>query len=76
MKLKITDKRDGSFEGDTGRIEYYWYKALREGDEVTIDFGSRREYDIDDKVDLVLNKEEYRTPKGAIKFRYKEVVKN
>lgn len=70
-KLKITKVRESEFEGSEGKkIKYFWYKGLREGDGVTIEFGSTESYDLDDELELLLEKTE--TAKGG--FRYKEIA--
>jgi len=73
MKLKITKVTERPFVGNEGKeISYYWYKGLREGDGVTINFGSKNEFSLNDEVDLDLEKTELANGK----FQYKEVWGN
>lgn len=68
-KLKIVKAREGGFTSSDGkRINYFWYKALREEDGVTIEFGSKKEYEEGEEIEIYLEKNEM--PGG--KFRYKE----
>jgi len=71
MKLTITRKRDGSFDGDGGeRVEYYWYKALL-ATGVTIEFGSRvSTHEVGQELDLDIEK----TERAGGRFGYKEIV--
>lgn len=70
MKLIIKKVTPRPFEGSSGeQIKYYWYKALRGHDAVTIEFGSRNEYEVDDELDLDLEKTEI----SGGRFRYKEI---
>jgi len=70
MKLKILkDSRDGSFQGRDGEsVEYFWTKARRVSDEVTLEFGGKQRYKAGEEVDLELEKQEI--PGG---YRYKAV---
>jgi len=71
MLLKIIKKKNGSFTGSDGdTVEYYWYKAKRISDDMTLEFGSRDgKHDEDDEVDLNLEKFEY----SKRHQRYREV---
>lgn len=73
MILKVKkDSKDGSFEGDNGRVAYYWTKAIviSGGEELslapgtTIEIGGRTAYsagaDLDCEVEL--------KPNGKYKF--------
>ncbi len=76
MLVKIKSKKDGSFTSNTtgDEVEYYWYKALRVSDDVTIDFGSvDGEYEVGEEHELNIEKTEGTTHKGEVVFRYKEV---
>jgi len=69
MKLKIKKVRDGKFKSSEGEmISYFWYKALRGEDGVTIEFGSKNEYEVDDEIDIELEKSE----RAGGRFGYKE----
>lgn len=69
-KLTITKKKETKFTGADGNvITYYWYKGLRGGDNVTVEFGSKNEYEEGEELEIILEK--YETKKG---FRYKEVA--
>lgn len=75
MKLLVQKVKNGNFKGDDGeQIEYYWVTALREGDGVTIQFGTRNEYEVNEKIDIDIQKSEYLDPKGRIQYRYKEIT--
>ncbi len=74
MKLVIRKIKDGSFEGDNGPITYYWYKAVKGDDGFILEFGSAEKYDVDDKIDVDIERTEYTDKKGNLRFRYKEVV--
>lgn len=66
--LIIKKVKPSSFVGSEGdRITYFWYKALRQ-DGVTIDFGSKNEYKVDEEIEIDLEKTEL----SGGKFRYKE----
>jgi len=71
MKIKIIKKRPGDFQGRDGEtVEYYWYKAIRSSDEVTIEFGSKDGgLKFDQEIDINIEKSE--DPRGG--FRYKHV---
>lgn len=57
MDLKITKVTNKPFTGSDGEeINYYWYKAVRRGDGVTIEFGSKNEYEEGEQVELLLEK--------------------
>jgi len=73
MQIKIIGKKDGSFQGDDGqKVEYYWYKALRESDGVTIEFGSRDgNHRMNETKDLDIEK----TERAGGRFGYKEIVR-
>jgi len=71
MKLKITRRKDGSFDGSDGeRVPYFWYKAVRP-DGVTLEFGSKNDsYSEGDELELDIEK----TERANGKFGYKEVA--
>lgn len=70
-KLKIKKVKPSPFTGSEGdQIEYFWYKALRLSDGITLDFGSAKEYEVDQEVELDLEKTEL----SGGKFRYKEAT--
>jgi len=72
MKLKISEKKDGSFVGREGTpIPYFWYKATRESDGAEIRFGSK-EGTHEAGQDLELNIEKVEFANGSV--GYKEVV--
>jgi len=74
MKLKIKSVENKPFtSGDGERVDYFWYRAVREDNECTIQFGSREgEHPIGEVVDLDIEK----TERADGKFGYKEIVKN
>lgn len=63
---KVNKRPFQSSEEGGGMIDYFWYKATRLSDGVTIEFGSRNEYKVDQTVDLELEKKE--TAKGGIRY--------
>jgi len=65
---KVNPKPFNSSEG--GMINWFWYRAERIGDQVTIDVGSRREYKVGQEVTLDVEKNEL----ANNKFRYKERI--
>lgn len=71
---KIVRVKDGSFDGDDGRVNYSWVKAKRIRDGVTVEFGTRKDYStlINSEVELDLEKTE--KPGGG--FRYKEIIES
>lgn len=72
LKYKILKVRDGSFQGRDGdSISYFWVKAIRLADGVTLEFGSKRgdEFEVDDEPELELQKSE----DGRGGYRYKEI---
>jgi len=70
-KLIIKKVNTKPFEGKDGvMIPYHWYKAFRPKDGVTIEFGGTQKFDIDQEVNIDLEKIE--TVRGG--FRYKHVV--
>lgn len=78
MLLKITAKKAKPFVGDEGEeVEYFWYTSIREGDGITIKFGSMRsDHEIGDVEEIDLEKTERITEKNGqrkINFLYKEV---
>lgn len=65
MKLKILKVKDGSFVGNDGtEQQYFWYTAQRVigGNPVRFQFGSRFEHELGD-ADLELYQEEGRSGK-------------
>ena len=77
MKLKITGKTEKPFKGDEGDlIPYFWYKAVREEDGVTLQFGSKKgEHLVGDTLELELEKTEALDSKtGQLSYRYKETA--
>lgn len=71
-KIIIKKVRDGSFTSGNGEeINYFWYKALRRSDDVTLEFGSSNEYKINDEIEIELEKIEI----SGGKYRYKEPSK-
>lgn len=70
MKLKIERVKPAPFRGSDGTdVDYYWYKATRESDGVTIEFGSWKKYDVGSVVEVLIEKYERRDGKVG----YKEV---
>lgn len=70
-KYRILRKKDGSFEGDTGEtVAYFWYKALRLSDGMTIEFGSR-EGGHEPLEEMELNLEKFERPGNRV--GYKEI---
>ncbi|HNV97621.1 MAG TPA: hypothetical protein PKL13_04990 [bacterium] len=75
MLFTIKEKKVKPFTTSEGKkMDYAWYKALRE-DGVTIKFGSMDcSHEIGDEVEIELEKtESIQNEKPA--FRYKEIVK-
>lgn len=74
MKLKIKDFKVSPFTGDEGeRVEYFWYRAVRESDGVTIRFGSMDgTHEAGDEVDLDIEKYERTDKNGKTVIAYKE----
>lgn len=74
-KLQIVKKTLKPFKGDKGEmIPYAFYKAKRESDGVTIEFGSKvTTHEVGDNLELLLEKNEALRG-GKVVFRYKEVV--
>jgi hypothetical protein len=70
-KLKIVKKTVRPFNNSKGeKIDYAWYKAVREKDGVTIEFGSSDcALSVDQSYELLLEKTEL----SGGKFRYKQV---
>jgi len=71
LKLKITECKAKPFSGEEGeQIAYFWHKAERADNGVTISFGSKREHAVGEESTFELEKSE-----GADgKARYKEIV--
>lgn len=65
---KATKKPFESSEGET--INYFWYKAFRPSDGVTLEFGSTEEHKLNAEIEIELEKIELTNGK----YRYKEVV--
>jgi len=72
MKLKIISMKAKPFKGTDGeQVEYYWYKALRSEDDVTIEFGTTRgEHEIGADVELNIERME----RAGGKFGYREAL--
>lgn len=70
-KYEIKKVRDGSFKNDEGElIPYFWIKALRLEDNVSLEFGSKSgDFEIGDEVELELEK----TERAGGKVGYKHV---
>lgn len=69
-KYTIKRVKDGSFDGDDGRVPYFWVKLLRLSDGVTLEAGSKRgDFEQGDTLELEVEKTEL----GNGKFRYKIV---
>lgn len=66
--LKATFKPFDMDEG--GKRDYYWYKALRTEDGVTLNFGSTEKHEVDETLTLQFVKEE----RVGGKYLYKELV--
>jgi hypothetical protein len=51
-KINIKRVKDGSFDGDNGKVEYYWHTAEVVGDGgiapvgTTLDIGSRKKFEV------------------------------
>jgi len=60
MKYKIKDVKEKPFTGENGeKIPYFWYKAERISDGVTLTFGSKNgNLDIGSETDLDIEKRE------------------
>lgn len=68
VKIEKANKRPfQSQEG--GMIDYFWYKATNLANDVSIEFGSRKEYKVGKEYDIQLEKTELANGK----YRYKEV---
>lgn len=67
----LKDSKDGSFQGDEGeKINYYYTKAMRVSDGVTLEFGGKLQFKKGEKKNLEIEKSERADGKG---FRYKLV---
>lgn len=67
MEVKIIKKVSKPFKGNDGEeIMYFWYTALRQGDGVTIQFGSPNEYEEAETISVNLEKREGRD--GKIRY--------
>lgn len=78
MLLKLTAKKSKSFTGDDGdERDYFWYSGLRGEDGITIKFGSKNDYELDQEVEVNLEKteriSELKDGKKKITFMYKEI---
>jgi hypothetical protein len=70
--LKILKRKDGSFQGDSGEpVSYFWYKAERLSDGMTIEFGSR-EGGHEEGTEIETELEKFERPGGRI--GYKEIL--
>lgn len=60
MLLKITAKKCKPFPTDEGdMLDYFWYVSVREGDGITIKFGSMRgDHEVGDVEEIDLEKTE------------------
>lgn len=68
--LIIRDSKDGSFQGDDGeKVTYFWTKAKRVLDGVTVEFGGKVSHRKGEELDLDLEK----TERAGGKFGYKEI---
>lgn len=72
MKLKILSVKNKPFKTDEGDdMDYFWYRAIRESDGVTIQFGSKTgEHAVGQTLDLNIEK----TERTGGKFGYKEIA--
>lgn len=69
--LILRDSKDGSFQGEEGeKVIYFWTKARRISDAVTIEFGGKLPHKKGEELELDLEKTERENGKG---FRYKEI---
>ncbi|SRR6266481_1293478 len=72
-KYQILKIRDGKFQGDGGEsIAYFWVKAKRISDGVTIEFGTREGRHRASEEIVELDIEKYEATGG--RFRYKEIL--
>lgn len=71
MKLKIKSTKDGSFEGESGMVEYYYYRGENVNGEL-VEFGSTHEYDKGQDVDVNLIRSEIIDKKGRNRIVLKE----
>lgn len=70
VEVLITKKTAKPFVGTDGdEVMYFWYRAERQSDQVSIDFGSMNEYEEGEKVEVNLLKVERRNGK----IGYKEI---
>lgn len=76
MLLKLVEVKDRSFTGDDGRdIDYYFYKAVRESDGVTIQVGCKEgDLPLNKVADYEVEKTEGVDKNGKIVYRYKIVI--
>lgn len=76
MKLKILSVKNKPFTTDDGDTrDYFWYRAERVEDGVTLQFGSKDgEHEIGKVFDLAMDKSEGKDQKGRLVYRYKEVI--
>lgn len=75
MIVLITKVKARPFDGDDGeKIPYFWTKATRKSDGVTIEFGGRVDHteDLDKELDLDIEK----TERANGKFGYKEILED
>jgi len=74
-KFLIKKVRDGAFQSNGETVEYYWVKAERISDGVTLEFGSKKgDFEVDQEVDLELEKTERVNAKtGKTSIGYKHV---
>lgn len=70
-KYKILTRKNGSFQGSSGeQVEYWWYKAVRLADDMTVEFGSR-DGGHEEGQEVTLTLEKFERPGGRI--GYKEI---
>jgi len=68
ISYNITKVTPRPFVGSDGeKRDYYWYRAVRIEDGVTIDFGSQQVYEVGDNVDIHLVK--YEKKDGKIGYK-------
>lgn len=74
MLVVLKSLKAKPFTNDDGdQIPYFWYKALRSTDDVTITFGSKRG-DLPLNQELSLNIEKYEGEGGKFRYRHVEEV--
>ena len=75
MKLILKEVNARPFKGDDGEVrEYFWYKALRQEDNVTLQFGSvDGDHLLGVELELNVEKSERINNAGKTVFVYREV---